>query len=82
MDSKSVLRIEPMHSGFVVFKDGGTAAFAYACTGLADVHRLIDETYIEPQQTENRLLPPHTEALIQRTQDDDTVPGLNAGSAP
>lgn len=80
---KVVLRIEPLHSGFLVFKGGGSAELAYACRTRDDVHALVEETYCEDVGADRpRMLPPHTEALIQRTQDDDTVPGLNAGSVP
>lgn len=78
MDSKSVLRIEPKHSGFLVFKGGGSAELAYACTTLDDVKALIDETYDKP--TGERMLPelsPEQQALIARAENDDIVTGLN-----
>ena len=69
MDSKSVIKIDPKNSGYLVIKGGGSAEFVYACSTLDDVHRLIDETYGEPSA--ERLLPPHIQALQDRAQASD-----------
>lgn len=73
MDSKSVLRIEPKGSGFLVIKDGGSAEFVYARATKAEVKAIIDETYPDEvdEPAVERLLPPHIQALQDHAQASD-----------
>lgn len=77
---RTVLKIDPKNSGFLVIKDGGSAEFVYACTDIDDVIALVKETYgTEPLPHEQRMLPPAIQAQIERAELEDSDPSLNNG---
>ena len=93
MQVKEVLTTESLDVGYLMHKGGGTAKFTYAAKTMAQALDTFAEVYgyritlleLEPvaQDATKRLpdLPASTQALIERSQDDDIVTGLNLGSA-
>lgn len=87
------LSIEPLNVGWLIHKGGGSAKFTYAAKTLAQLLDTVAEVYgfrvtsleVEPvaHDATKRLpdITPATQALIERAETDDTVPGLNAGTA-
>lgn len=84
--------IEKLNVGYLVKVGGGTAQTCEAARtevqlvdSILNIHgyRIVSiEIERIPEGEPPRLpLPAATEALIARTQDDDVVPGLNAGTA-